>query len=173
MNRAEASSELSNSQNLGLKEEEMKAGIHIALLIINSCLLCYFCNIGFRTADTFAGDKDEQAVYVGWGKCEPCHAALVEAYGGFKRSRNFRILEMRRRDHDQQCLPCHTTGYGEPGGFVSVEKTPHLTNVQCETCHGPASLHINATTREEKKNTLSIPRNLCTRCHTQHGHREY
>ena len=151
----------------------MKERIDIALMLIMTCALVYFCCLWFPVSGAFAEEEKEQAVFVGWDKCKPCHAALVEAYGGFKRSRNFRILEMRGREHDQQCLPCHTTGYAAPGGFVSVDKTPHLTNVQCETCHGPASLHIKATTREEKKKTLSIPRNLCTECHNTHGHREY
>lgn len=134
----------------------------------------FVCFSGSATQAPLDAVDDEQpkAVYVGWKKCVPCHASIVEAYGGFKRSRNFRILEMRNRENDQQCLPCHTTGYGEEGGFVSVEKTPHLTNVQCEVCHGPASLHIEALSGEEKKNTVQIPRNLCTRCHVQHGHRE-
>ncbi|CAD7770651.1 MAG TPA: cytochrome C [Candidatus Desulfofervidus auxilii] len=115
----------------------------------------------------------EQAVYVGMDKCKACHSKIVKEYSGFKRSRNFRILEMRGKEHDPQCLPCHTTGYGEPGGFVSVEKTPHLKNVQCETCHGPASLHLKATTLEEKRKTVKVPHNICTKCHTQHGHREF
>jgi len=115
----------------------------------------------------------EQAVYVGMDKCKACHSKIVKEYSGFKRSRNFRILEMRGKEHDPQCLPCHTTGYGKPGGFVSVEKTPHLKNVQCETCHGPASLHLKATTLEEKRKTVKIPHNICTKCHSQHGHREF
>jgi hypothetical protein len=38
---------------------------------------------------------------------------------------------------DADCLPCHSTGHGQPGGFVSSRQTPHMGGVQCEACHGP------------------------------------
>jgi len=37
---------------------------------------------------------------------------------------------------DADCLRCHTTGYGKPGGFTSIAETPDMANVQCEECHG-------------------------------------
>lgn len=40
------------------------------------------------------------------------------------------------------CLQCHTVGYGTPSGFKSVEETPDLIGVGCETCHGPGSEYI-------------------------------
>ncbi|UCG67588.1 MAG: hypothetical protein JSW12_00900 [Deltaproteobacteria bacterium] len=106
-------------------------------------------------------------------KCASCHPEHVKAYSEWKYSRNFRILEMRGRDHDPQCLPCHTTGYGKPGGFKSVEETPHMKNIQCEACHGPASLHVKAPTVEEHHRTLSVPKNICTSCHYMHKHIGY
>lgn len=39
--------------------------------------------------------------------------------------------------NDPNCVGCHTTGYGQPGGFVSLAKTPTLVGIQCEACHGP------------------------------------
>ncbi|MFH1217223.1 MAG: cytochrome c family protein [Pseudomonadota bacterium] len=118
-------------------------------------------------------NKPEEPYYVGMGKCVECHPEHVETYSDWKYSKIFRILEMRGKEHDPQCLPCHTTGYDEPGGFVSVEKTPHMKNVQCEACHGPASLHVDAPTVEEHLATLSIPINVCTKCHRQHKHMGY
>jgi len=111
--------------------------------------------------------------YVGMEKCKNCHAEHVKTYSEWKYSRNFRVLEMRGKDHDPECLRCHTTGYGKPGGFVDIEKTPDMKNVQCEVCHGPASLHVSAPTVEVHQRTLSIPKNICTTCHYQHKHMGY
>ncbi len=115
----------------------------------------------------------EAPYYVGMVKCKNCHPEHVKSYSEWKYSRNFRILEMRGKEHDPECVPCHTTGYGQPGGFVSVEETPHMKNIQCETCHGPASRHVKAPTEKEHQKTLSIPKNICTTCHRQHKHMGY
>ena len=35
-------------------------------------------------------------------------------------------------------------GFGNKTGFRSLEETPHLVNVSCETCHGPCSEHVES-----------------------------
>ena len=136
--------------------------------------IVYFCMIlQFQVYTAFAEAKEEEAVYVGMNKCKKCHPEHVKTYSDWKYSRNFRILEMRGKDRDPRCLRCHTTGYGKKGGFKSIEMTPHMKNVQCEACHGPASLHVKAPTVEEHLKTLSIPKNVCTSCHYQHKHIGY
>ena len=111
-----------------------------------------------------------KATYVGMARCKECHPKEVETYLTWKYSKNFRIIQMRKKDRDPNCLRCHTTGFGQPGGFRSVEKTPDMANKQCESCHGPASLHLKAPTKEEHQRTLTIPKNLCTTCHSGHRH---
>ena len=136
-------------------------------------ILCACMAVQAHISNTLAEKAKEEPYYEGMAKCKECHPEYVKTHSGWKYSRNFRILEMRHKEHDPQCLPCHTTGYGQPGGFVSIEETPHMKNIQCEACHGPASLHLKAPTVEEHQKTLSIPENICTTCHRQHKHMGY
>lgn len=144
-----------------------------AIFVIITACLCMA--VQSQVSSTFAekAKEEEEPRYVGMEKCKECHPEDVKTYSEWKYSRNFRILEMRGKEHDPKCVPCHTTGYGQPGGFVSVEETPHMKNVQCESCHGPASLHVKAPTVEEHQRTLSVPKNVCTICHRQHEHMGY
>ncbi|MBE9594398.1 MAG: cytochrome C, partial [Proteobacteria bacterium] len=62
--------------------------------------------------------EKEKALYVGMDKCKECHPGHVDSYLSWIYARNFRVIQMRKKDHDPGCLPCHTTGFGKPGGFV-------------------------------------------------------
>ena len=81
---------------------------------------------------------------------------------------------------DPVCLRCHTTGFGRPGGFISLEKTPDMINVQCEMCHGPGSIYAEMMlkkrgtyTRQDyiTKGGMTMPSdktNVCTEsCHNK------
>ncbi len=97
--------------------------------------------------------------YVGSRRCKVCHLKEYQSWQKTKMAMAFDLLrpgvapEAKRKarldihadySHDEKCLTCHTTGYGQPGGFVSIEKTPDLAGVQCEECHGPGSEYLKA-----------------------------
>jgi hypothetical protein len=129
-------------------------------------------------------------MYMGVIKCKVCHHRQYWAWVETSMATSFENLEpgvkaaekVRAgidpdKDYtaDENCLPCHTTGYGKPGGFVSLEKTPKLINVQCEGCHGPGGEYIQIM-RENKYFRISevkafgliVPnddRNGCLECH--------
>ena len=49
------------------------------------------------------------------------------------------------------------------GGFKSIESTPDLADVGCETCHGPGSEH--AETQDPQSITRKPAVATCTECH--------
>ena len=64
------------------------------------------------------------------------------------------------------CLPCHTVGSGLPTGFVSESKTPQLTGVQCENCHGPAANHAANTDDLTARPRAELAATVCGGCHS-------
>ena len=83
-------------------------------------------------------------VYKGAGNCIDCHVVQYENWQKtFHASAYSSLLNERDSQYDIDCLPCHTTGYCEPGGYsVAHGDNSSFLNVQCEACHGPASNHM-------------------------------
>lgn len=97
------------------------------------------------------------AQYVGASRCRPCHLVQFKSWEQTRMAKAFELLKpgvaaTAKRVHDldpqkdysndPDCLPCHVTGYGQPGGFASLAKTPELAGVQCEVCHGPGAGYL-------------------------------
>lgn len=143
------------------------------MIVAFSLFFTYGMGLSLTAQTAQAAEGKATVTYVGMAKCKECHPKEVETYLTWKYSKNFRIIQMRKKHHDPNCLRCHVTGFGQPGGFRSVEETPNMANKQCESCHGPASLHLKAPTKEEHQRTLTIPKNLCTTCHSGHRHPGY
>lgn len=98
-----------------------------------------------------------KAQYVGAGRCRPCHLPQSKNWEQTRMAKAFELLKPgvaaeAKRAHkldpdkdytrDPNCVSCHVTGHGQPGGFVSAEKTPALVGVQCEVCHGPGAGYL-------------------------------
>jgi len=108
--------------------------------------------------------------YVGSAACQPCHEKEFITFQSFSRkSHSFQsIVRMEKGlppEKIRQCYSCHTTGYGKPGGFISVEQTPELKNAGCEVCHGPGGVHILDPDSSNIRKSVTIA--LCNDCHTE------
>lgn len=112
--------------------------------------------------------KAESATYVGIEKCKMCHSKRYDEFMKRKFAKAWKILEMREETDNPECLQCHTTGYGKPGGFADVNSTPHLKFKQCEACHGPGSLHVNDPgNAQHQEEMLDYVKDTdpCIKCH--------
>lgn len=99
-----------------------------------------------------ASVPDASPTFVGSEKCKKCHASAFAVWQSSPHSHAWQTLADAKRpslrEHDPECIVCHTVGFGHKGGFVSAEKTPTLKDVGCESCHGPSSEHLKNTSDE-------------------------
>lgn len=102
------------------------------------------------------------ATFAGADACQACHAPIFEQWKGTRHAHAFDVLTAQNRQFDRDCTPCHTTGFFKAGGFVNAVATPHLTGVQCESCHGNGLLHA----KDPKVKTDTVAKSTCRSCHT-------
>jgi len=149
-----------------------------------------FAGLGIRAVPH--PDKELMGEFVGSKKCVSCHE---ESYDVWKKTPH---ADARRtlveldppRNFDPECISCHVIGWHPQhyfpyeGGFRSIEETPELADVGCESCHGPGGAHVKAEmgsdealqeklreamvlTKEEADvaNGLSSEKQQCLNCH--------
>ena len=125
----------------------------------------------------FTGWTQVGATYVGRTRCRDCHATVDDQFAqNPKGSTASNSTHSRMNTGD--CAKCHVTGYGEASGGTIVaggDSDPTnvplsgLYGVTCESCHGPGSKHVAASTNEARKaNITRIPRSssTCYNCHS-------
>jgi hypothetical protein len=105
--------------------------------------------------------------FAGIEECGFCHKAAVDFWKKTRHASAWETLEEAGKQANRDCVGCHVTGWQEPGG-ATLARNEALRDVQCETCHGPASLHVDADGKERPRSvTLAPEADLCaTRCHT-------
>lgn len=133
------------------------------------CLLVLF----LQPAPVTIGGEEEKPEYVGMARCKMCHnrassGKYVDSWEETLHAKAFEALKGGEQK-DPKCLPCHTTGYGEPGGFASLEETPKMVGVQCEVCHGPGELHIKSKPDNVIPNQGVPTEETCVKCHREEG----
>ncbi|MCD6533768.1 MAG: hypothetical protein J7L25_06795 [Deltaproteobacteria bacterium] len=111
--------------------------------------------------------KNPPNLYLGDQACLGCHLDMAENWRETRHARALATLEKKGRENDVECLRCHVTGMHDKhavGGFASIQETPWMTNVQCESCHGPGANH--AQNPSQKKMKMAGVKS-CLTCHTE------
>lgn len=102
--------------------------------------------------------------YATGAKCVSCHSHQVAAWAVRpNHARAMEVLFERGEQQNPECVGCHSTGFGQPGGFGTVDSKTLQTwgNVQCEACHGPLGGHP----RNPQATPQAITEQTCTGCH--------
>jgi hypothetical protein len=77
--------------------------------------------------------------FVGASRCAPCHAEAHRRWSVSPHARATADLAIDHQEKNPECLSCHATALGKPGGYP--QPGPDLSGVQCEACHGPGEGH--------------------------------
>ncbi len=129
--------------------------------------------------------------FVGTEACGKCHTTAYDIWQGTPHAEATQHIVSPpaergdvARHFDPECISCHVTGwnaqeyYPYVSGYLSLDKTPHLTGNGCENCHGPGASHAAAEAegstvtdevkmqlRDSMKLPLSKARDKCMTCH--------
>jgi hypothetical protein len=127
----------------------------------------------------------EGQTYIGTKECAACHFDQFMVWRTTPHAKAFEIMPEKYRT-DANCLKCHSTGFGQPTGFKSLQETPNLVGNACENCHGPGSKHAEVAksfgqkklSDEESKYVRStiyrmLPKNVCVECHLATSHKKH
>lgn len=109
-----------------------------------------------------------QASYVGNEACSDCHQEAVDFWKTTVHAKAWKTLVDRGQQFDYDCIGCHVTGWRQPGG-TNLSHNETLRDVQCETCHGPGSIHVAKGGLEKPYAVVRNPKqDLCaSQCHTK------
>lgn len=115
------------------------------------------------------------AGYAAASACISCHTSEFARWSTTDHARAWASLVARRDrsptgpgaptapTENPDCVGCHSTGFGEPGGFgeLTAANLRRFKAVQCEACHGPLAGHPDAADVHAKP--MGPAR--CTGCH--------
>ncbi len=106
------------------------------------------------------------ATYVGAEACTDCHDDAAQFWAKTRHAGAWATLERVGKQLDFDCIGCHTTGYDKPGG-ATLARNELLRSVQCETCHGPGSIHVAKDGAVGTLTRAPAPELCAGQCHTK------
>jgi hypothetical protein len=79
----------------------------------------------------------KESPFVGAVSCKRCHEVNYRNWLKTKHAKASQTIVASQKYAQEECLICHSTGYGKMGEYTTVEEIPfYLRGVQCEACHG-------------------------------------
>ena len=112
-------------------------------------------------ASSLTGPSSRGFQIAGTAACRECHADEYAVWNDSQHAQAWQTLVSDSVHVDPACQLCHTTGYGQPGGFQSLAQSSARTAVGCESCHGPSQAHVE----RPRQRTPFVAREQCIRCH--------
>ena len=110
--------------------------------------------------------------YVFAKTCAQCHPDRYQRWLKTSHARAYQSLIEQEKHFDEDCVVCHVLGFEQPGGFADLRQVGNYANVQCESCHGPGRLHVEA--KGEEKMVMDLAGGeMCQICHIEERSPEF
>ncbi len=95
--------------------------------------------------------------------CSSCHGDRLASWGFDDHAKAWASLEARKSARNPECVGCHSTGFGKPGGFSALDArtVEAYKAVQCEACHGPMRGHA----QQDGSQSALVTEATCRACH--------
>lgn len=110
-----------------------------------------------------ASAGEQAATIAGTAACRRCHVDDCKSWDATPHARAWQTLTAGGSQVDSYCQQCHVTGFGRPGGFVSLKRSLDRTDVGCESCHGPSQAHA-----EQPSISTAFAAGAADQCRTCH-----
>ena len=130
------------------------------------------------------GSEDDGGYYIGPDGCKYCHPVNFNEWILTNHSRAFKTLVEVGQEKNENCIPCHVTGYNKE------TRTYKSKDITCEECHNSGDISANIAERiikiiysqenrskddiqtilhrmnlTKKSMVVNMSANLCGRCH--------
>ncbi len=99
------------------------------------------------------------------GTCVNCHSNEFARWTLTGHAKAWMVLVERNETQNPECVGCHTTAFGKPGGLgeLTAGNIRKFKGVQCEVCHGPMAGHP----QDGRVTATSISEKTCLPCHDE------
>lgn len=113
-------------------------------------------------------DQPTTDAFIGTELCARCHVEDLRVFEKTAHAHAMDTLERLMQDNNPDCVGCHVTGWGKPGGYgLDAHNKEMLKHVQCEACHGYGTAH------ERGPAAAAEARASCLVCHTEENSPEF